>query len=85
VTIYRHVGLDAVPSDGLGYRQQTIIEIPELVSSREPLAAQLDHFVDLAEGRIDMDDERQSILPPHRVVTRLAEQAPTLPGAAGTD
>lgn len=84
VTIYRHVGLDAIPSDGLGYRQQTIIEIPELVSSREPLAAQLDHFVDLAEGKIDMDDERQSILPAHRVVTRLAEQAPILPGAAGT-
>jgi predicted dehydrogenase len=84
VTIYRHVGMDPVP-DGLGYRQQTIIEIPELVSSREPLAAQLDHFIDLVEGTVDMDEERHSILPPHRVVARLAEQAPSLLGAASTD
>jgi predicted dehydrogenase len=75
VTIYRHMGGEFASTNGLGYRQQTIIEIPELVSSREPLAAQLDHFVDLIAGSVDLDEERESILPPHRVVAQLAAQA----------
>jgi hypothetical protein len=73
VTIYRHVSLDAFTKDGRGYRQQSIIEVPELVSSREPLAAQLDHFLDLANGKADADAERQRILPAHRVVGQLVE------------
>jgi hypothetical protein len=70
VTIYRHVLNEAGP-DGLGYRQQAIIEIPALVSSQEPLAAQLDRFVDLVTGRGDVDAERADILPPHRVVEQV--------------
>ena len=34
----------------------------------EPLVAQLAHFVDLIEGRVDADTERESILPAHEVV-----------------
>ncbi|HVK22954.1 MAG TPA: Gfo/Idh/MocA family oxidoreductase [Actinokineospora sp.] len=68
VTIYRHVSQDAATPDGRGYRQQTVIEIPELVTAREPLATQLDRFLDLIAGRIDADAERQSILPSHRAV-----------------
>ncbi|MEU5944820.1 Gfo/Idh/MocA family oxidoreductase [Micromonospora sp. NPDC047465] len=68
VTIYRHVSLDAATPDGRGYRQQSIMEVPELVSNREPLAAQLDHFLDILAGRIDLDEERQRILPAHRAV-----------------
>ncbi|SFQ44779.1 Predicted dehydrogenase [Amycolatopsis arida] len=75
VTIYRHVSHDAATPDGLGYRQQTVIEIPELVTAREPLATQLDRFVDLLEGRIDADVERESILPSHRVVASVLDQA----------
>ncbi|MGH8794777.1 MAG: Gfo/Idh/MocA family protein [Stackebrandtia sp.] len=75
VTIYRHVSHDAVTPDGLGYRQQAVIEIPELVSIREPLAAQLDRFVDLLEDKIDAAEERATILPAHRVVARVLEQA----------
>lgn len=71
VTIYRHVSNDAPMQDGLGYRQQTIIEIPELITSREPLAAQLDRFCDLVTGTADIKEERESILPPHRAVARL--------------
>ena len=67
VTIYRHVSNDA-PPDGLGYRQQTVIEIPEPVSTREPLAAQLDRFLDVVEGTVDAAEERRSILPAHEVV-----------------
>ena len=71
VTIYRHVSHDAVTPDGLGYRQQTVIEIPELISGREPLATQLDRFLDLIEGKVDAAEERRSILPAHRVVSQV--------------
>jgi predicted dehydrogenase len=74
VTIYRHVLNEADP-DGLNYRQQTIIEIPALVSGREPLAAQLDHFLDLVEGRADAGTERGTLLAPHRVVANVRAQA----------
>lgn len=67
VTIYRHVSQDSDP-EGRGYRQQTVIEIPALVSAREPLAAQLDRFLDLVDGSGDADLERRSILPAHRAV-----------------
>ncbi|WP_020668878.1 Gfo/Idh/MocA family protein [Amycolatopsis nigrescens] len=77
VTIYRHVSHDAASADGLGYRQQTVIEIPELVSAREPLATQLDRFVDLLEGKVDATEERDSILPSHRVVASVLTQAST--------
>jgi predicted dehydrogenase len=70
VTIYRHVLNEAGP-DGLGYKQQAIIEIPALVSSQEPLAAQLDRFVDLVTGTADADQERAAILPPHRLVEHV--------------
>ncbi|HEX6499592.1 MAG TPA: Gfo/Idh/MocA family oxidoreductase [Micromonosporaceae bacterium] len=73
VTIYRHVSLDAATPDGRGYRQQTIIEIPELVSGREPLAAQLDRFLDMLDGSVDVDEERRSIMPAHRVVARVLD------------
>jgi predicted dehydrogenase len=75
VTIYRHISHDSVTEDGLGYRQQTVIEIPELVSAREPLATQLDRFVDLIEGKVDAAQERDSILPSHRVVAEVLKQA----------
>lgn len=70
ITVYRHVSGDADES-GRGYRQQTSIEIPEITNSREPLAAQFDHFVDLVEGTADADAERRSILPSHAVIDAL--------------
>jgi predicted dehydrogenase len=74
VTIYRHVLNESSP-DGLSYKQQTIIEIPALVSSREPLAAQLDRFVDVVTGAADPNEERASILPAHRVVDLARQDA----------
>jgi len=71
VTIYRHIAHEAADQDGRGYRQQAIIEIPELATVQEPLAAQLDHFLDLIEGAVDMDEERRSILPAHRVIDHV--------------
>jgi predicted dehydrogenase len=75
VTIYRHVSHDSASPDGLGYRQQTVIEIPELITGREPLATQLDRFLDLLEGKVDAAGERDSILPSHRVVAQVLKQA----------
>ncbi len=74
VTIYRNVANEA-GDDGLSYRQQAIVEIPQLVSSREPLAAQLDRFLDLIAGRADAAGERATILPAHAVVERVQVNA----------
>lgn len=71
VTVYRHVSAEL--GDQGSYRQQTIIEIPELVSAREPLAAQLDRFIDVATTQAEAATERQSILPAHRVIARVME------------
>lgn len=73
VTVYKHVSAEAATHDGRGYRQQTIIEIPELVTSQEPLAAQLDRFLAVLDGRVDADAERASILPSHQVVARVKD------------
>lgn len=75
VTIYRHVANEPATDDGLGYRQQTVIEIPMMTPLGEPLAAQLSHFVDLVEGSADSEVERAGILPAHRVVARALDAA----------
>jgi predicted dehydrogenase len=67
VTVYHHVSENAV-DEGRGYRQQTVIEIPELVSSAEPLTTQFSHFADLVEGTGDAAAERATILPSHEVI-----------------
>lgn len=77
ITIYRHVSHDAVTPDGRGYRQQTVMEIPELLTAREPLATQLDRFVDLLEGTRDIKAERGSIMPAHRTVSRILTHSST--------
>lgn len=71
VTVYHHVSDQPANIDGRGYRQQTVIEIPELLTNTEPLAAQLDHFVDLISGSADAEAERKSIVPSHEVVAAL--------------
>ncbi|WP_308796728.1 Gfo/Idh/MocA family oxidoreductase [Agromyces silvae] len=71
VTLYRHISDQPADAEGRGYRQQTVIEIPELVTAQEPLAAQLEHFVGLIEGRVDAEAERRSLLPAHRIVESI--------------
>ncbi|CRK60883.1 probable oxidoreductase [Alloactinosynnema sp. L-07] len=77
VIIYRHVSNDAATPDGRGYRQQTVMEIPELLTAREPLATQLDRFLDVLDGTVDADEERDSILPSHRVVAQVLDRSQT--------
>jgi predicted dehydrogenase len=66
VTAYRHTTIEGDIGHA-GFRQATEMEVPEIVGA-EPLASQLDHFVGLVEGSGDIDAERESILPAHRVV-----------------
>lgn len=77
ITVYHHVTADYLDGRTTGYRQQTVIDIPAILDAREPLAAQLDHFVELATGRSDHDVERRSILPVHEVLDRVISTAHT--------
>lgn len=70
VTVYHHVSETAV-DEGRGYRQQTVIEIPELVTSQEPLTTQFGRFMDVIDGITDAAEERASILPPHAVIDQV--------------
>ncbi|AOW93766.1 oxidoreductase [Rhodococcus sp. WMMA185] len=74
ITIYKHID-DDVPPDRDGYQQQTVIEIPTIRYSEEPLAAQLAHFIGLIDGEGDPGVERDSILPSHRVVDEVTASA----------
>lgn len=67
VTLYRHTTVSEDKPGGAGYRQMTEMEVPE-VTGREPLATQFERFLGLVAGEVDMDDERRSILPAHRIV-----------------
>lgn len=73
ITVYRNVAEQPADAAGRGYRQETIIEIPEITSSAEPLAAQFAHFIALVEGRLDTDVERQSIIGSHRVIEQVLD------------
>lgn len=70
VTIYRHVSENSV-DDGRGYRQQTVIEIPELVTSQEPLTTQFTRFLDTVDGLVDAAAERATIVPSHSVIDQV--------------
>jgi predicted dehydrogenase len=72
ITIYRHV-LESATDDEVGYRQQTIIDIPVLQYHGEPLMLQLDHFVSLVNDRQDIDVERSRILGPHQVINDILQ------------
>ncbi|WP_186627562.1 Gfo/Idh/MocA family protein [Rhodococcus sp. BP22] len=74
ITIYRHVD-EELPADRDGYQQQTIIEIPAIRYSEEPLAAQLRSFLALVDGTGDADRERASVLPAHGVVDEVTSSA----------
>ncbi len=73
ITVYHHVVADFMPGRDTGYRQQTVIDIPVITESREPLATQLDRFLALIAGEVDLATEARSILPAHRVLDRAAQ------------
>lgn len=75
VTVYHNVSETLEEGSVRGYRQQAVIEIPELVTNREPLAAQFERFVDLIEGRADADAERSGILTSHAAIDQVLTSA----------
>jgi predicted dehydrogenase len=74
ITVYRHVQ-GAEFDEEAGYRQQTIIEIPVVRHSGEPLQLQLAHFVALLHGDVDAATERNTLLAPHRVLEEISASA----------
>jgi predicted dehydrogenase len=69
LTSYRHATIEAEEGQS-GFRQFTEMEVPD-IAGVEPLVGQLHHFVDLVEGKVDVDMERQSFLPAHRIVDEV--------------
>lgn len=77
VTVYRHTSVELTEPDGL--REQTVMETFD-VPGPEPLAAQLDRFLDLVAGLGDPQAELDSVLPVHRVVERIVSCRECLDG-----
>lgn len=76
ITVFRHVGnAPADDATGLGYRQQTVIDIPFVKHQREPLATQLDRFLDVIGGTVDAAAERATLLAPHELLQRVRAAA----------
>ncbi len=67
LTVYRHRAHEQGVGAAAGYRAETVIDIPFVRHTGEPLALQFRHFLDLVEGRADPCEERSSILPAHEV------------------
>jgi len=74
ITVYRHVE-GAQFDEAAGYSQQTIIEIPVIRHTGEPLQLQLDHFLKLINGDIDPAAERDSLLPAHQLLEDITKSA----------
>ncbi|MGD1035249.1 MAG: Gfo/Idh/MocA family oxidoreductase [Candidatus Dormibacteria bacterium] len=72
VTVYRHVRAEYMMAGSPRFRSETVIDIPFVRHAGEPLALQLQHFVDIVEGRADAGVEIASILPAHRTAERVA-------------
>lgn len=77
VTVYHHISENSADGEGRGYKQQTVIEIPELITSQEPLVSQLEHFIKIIDGEVPADNERDSILASHRVIDYVTRQRPS--------
>lgn len=78
VTVYHHISENSADGEGRGYRQQTVIEIPELVTSQEPLTSQFGHFMSVIDGSTDATKERASILPSHRIIDAVTAKRPVI-------
>ena len=74
ITVYRHVD-GARYDEEAGYHQQTIIDIPVVRHTGEPLQLQLNHFLALLAGTADVAAERAGILAPHRFVDDVSKAA----------
>lgn len=72
ITVYRDVSQNQ-PGEAspLMFRSETIIDIPFVRHRAEPLALQLEHFLDLIEGRADAKCELEGLIRPHVVAQEV--------------
>lgn len=71
VTVYRHIEHQIT---GEGYQAETVMDIPFVRHAGEPLALQLEHFIDLLRGENDVDAERDAALITHVVADSIERQ-----------
>jgi predicted dehydrogenase len=73
ITVYRNV-TQGVVGDAAAYRAQTIIDIPFVRHTAEPLALELTNFLSLVtqQDAARIEAELNSILPPHGVVAQIS-------------
>jgi hypothetical protein len=64
ITVYQHIDFP-FGNGGPDYRARTMIDVPFVRHSGEPLALEIEHFAALARGEIDMEAERATLLAPH--------------------
>jgi hypothetical protein len=75
VTVYRNVRLEQPDETvALTYRAETIVDIPFVRHTGEPLGLELDHFLDLCEGRGDNELEIDRIISSHVLARQVETQ-----------
>lgn len=88
VTVYRNVRQEQ-PDVAVAptYRAETIVDIPFVRHAGEPLALELEHFLDLCAGRGDPSAEIDRILASHALADEISKQCdPRGPSASrGTE
>ncbi len=73
-TITRHISHEWLLEGGLpAHREQIVVDSPMVRHTGEPLALQLEHFLDLAEGRLDMAAVRNGLMPPHQQAYKVEQ------------
>jgi predicted dehydrogenase len=75
IAVYRHVGHQQLVAGMMTYRAETIVDIPFVRHSGEPLALQFNHFLNLIDGQIDAAEELESIIAAHEVAAQLERHA----------
>jgi predicted dehydrogenase len=73
VSVYRHVRHEQLGGPSTTYRAETVVDIPFVRHAGEPLALQFEYFLDLIEGRVDPDLERQRLLPAHAIAAQVEQ------------
>ncbi len=75
LTLYRHIRHEQSDSPrALTYRSETIIDIPFVRHIGEPLAQQLDHFLDLVIHEADPETEINGIVASHRIAQHVESE-----------
>lgn len=71
VSVYRHIRHEQIGGASTTYRAETVVDIPFVRQTGEPLALQFEYFLDMVEGRVDLKEERNRMLPPHELAERV--------------